>query len=58
MKVTVYWSEITHYCGEVEIPFDDWEDEKTQEYVSEMDLPFDTAKLLGSDIEWSNFVPE
>ena len=51
MKVQVYWSEITHYTGEVEIDFDDFDSQECQEYICEMDLPYDTAQEVGSEIE-------
>ena len=51
MKVQVYWSEITHYTGEVEIPFDDFDSEECQAYICEMSLPYDIAKEVGTEIE-------
>ena len=51
MKVQVYWSEITHYSNEVEIPFDDWDSKETQDYICEMDLPYDNAEQVGFEIE-------
>ena len=53
MKVQVYWSEITHYCGEVEIPFDDLESKEAQEYI-ENNLPYDVAKDVGAEIEYNS----
>ena len=51
MKVQVYWSQITHYTNEVEIDFDDFDSQKCQEYIAEMDLPWDNAKEVGFEIE-------
>ena len=53
MKVQVYWSEITHYTGEIEIPFDDLESCEAQEYI-EKNLPYDIAKEVGSEIEYNS----
>ena len=53
MKVQVYWSEITHYTGEVEIPFDDLESKEAQEYIDK-NLPHDTAKDVGFEIEYNS----
>ena len=51
MKVQVYWFEITHYTSVVEIPFDDFDTQEAQDYICEMDLPFDNAKEVGFEIE-------
>jgi hypothetical protein len=51
MKVQVYWSEITHYTNEVEIPFDDFDSQECQDYICEMSLPVDNAKQVGFEIE-------
>jgi hypothetical protein len=53
MKVQVYWSEITHYTGELEIPYDDLESCEAQEYI-EKNLPYDIAKDVGSEIEYNS----
>ena len=53
MKVQVYWSEITHYTGEVEIPYDDLDSPVAQTYI-ESNLPYDTAKDVGSEIEYNS----
>ncbi len=53
MKVQVYWSEITHYTGEIEIPFDDLESCEAQEYI-EKNLPYDIAKEVGQEIEYNS----
>ena len=53
MKVQVYWSEITHYTGEVEIPFDDLESCEAQEYI-ETNLPWDIAKEVGFELEYDS----
>ena len=53
MKVQVYWSEITHYAGELEIPFDDLESKEAQDYI-ENNLPYDTAKDVGSELEYNS----
>ena len=50
MKVQVYWSEITHYSGELEIPFDDLESKEAQEYIDK-NLPYDTSYAVYSEIE-------
>jgi len=50
MKVQVYWSEITHYTGEIEIPFEDLDTKEAQEYI-EQNLPHDRAKDVGFEIE-------
>ena len=31
MKVQVYWSEITYYTGEIEIPFEDLDTKEAQD---------------------------
>ena len=54
MKVQVYWSEITHYTNEVEIDFDDFDSQKCQDYICEMDLPWDGAKKVGFEIEYNS----
>ena len=53
MKVQVYWSEILHYTGYIEIPFDDLESKEAQDYI-EKNLPFDTAKEIGSEFEYNS----
>ena len=53
MKVQVYWSEITHYTGEVEIPFEDLDSYEAQDYI-EKNLPYDIAKEVGSEIEYNS----
>ena len=53
MKVQVYWSEIIHYAGELEIPFDDLESKEAQEYI-EKNLPYDVAKDVGAEIEYNS----
>jgi hypothetical protein len=53
MKVQVYWSDIIHYTGELEIPFDDLESREAQEYV-ETNLPWDIAKQVGQEIEYNS----
>lgn len=53
MKVQVYWSEITHYTGEIEIPFEDLDTKEAQEYI-ENNLPHDTAKGCGFEIEYDS----
>ena len=53
MKVQVYWSDIIHYTGELEIPFDDLESKEAQEYV-ETNLPWDIAKQVGQEIEYNS----
>ncbi len=53
MKVQVYWSEITHYTNEVEIPFDDLDSKEAQEYI-EKNLPYDVAKDVGAEIEYNS----
>ena len=53
MKVQVYWSDITHYTGEIEIPFDDLESCEAQEYI-ETNLPWDIAKQVGQEIEYNS----
>ena len=50
MKVQVYWSEITHYTGEIEIPFEDLDTKEAHEYI-EQNLPFGRAKECGFEIE-------
>ena len=53
MKVQVYWSEIIHYAGELEIPFDDLDSKEAQEYI-EKNLPYDVAKDVGAEIEYNS----
>ena len=53
MKVQVYWSEITHYTGELEIPFDELESKEAQDYI-EKNLPYHIAKDLGYEIEYNS----
>ncbi len=53
MKVQVYWSEIIHYAGELEIPFDDLDSKEAHDYI-EKNLPFDTAKDVGSELEYNS----
>ena len=53
MKVQVYWSEITHYAGEVEIPYDDLDSKEAQDYI-EKNLPHDRAKDVGFEIEYNS----
>ena len=53
MKVQVYWSEITHYTGEIEIPFEDLESNEAQDYI-ERNLPYDTAKDVGCEVEYNS----
>ena len=53
MKVQVYWSEITHYAGELEIPFDDLDSNEAQDYI-EQNLPHDTAKDVGCEVEYNS----
>ena len=53
MKVQVYWSEISHRTGIIEIPFDDLESCEAQEYI-EKNLPYDIAKEVGSEIEYNS----
>ena len=50
MKVQVYWSEITHYTGELEIPFDDLDTDEAREYI-EKNLPKWHARDVGFEIE-------
>jgi len=54
MKVQVYWSEITHYTNEREIPFDDLDSQEAQDYICKMGLPYDGAKQVGSEIEYNS----
>lgn len=51
MKVQIYWSEITHYTNDREIPFDDLDSQEAQDYISKMGLPYDGAKQVGFEIE-------
>lgn len=51
-KVRVLWSEVTYYLGDIEIPEGLTKEEET-DYV-ENNLPFDIAKEVQSDIEWSS----
>ena len=53
MKVQVYWSEIIHYTGCIEIPFDDLDTNEAHEYI-EKNLPFDSAKEVGSELEYDS----
>ena len=53
MKVQVYWSEITHYTNELEIPFDDLESCEAQEYI-EKNLPLDDPEQVGCEIEYNS----
>ena len=53
MKVQVYWSEITHYTGCIEIPFDDLDTNEAQEYI-EKNLPHDIAKEVGFELEYDS----
>ena len=52
-SVEVYWSEIIHYSGELEIPFDDLDSREAHEYI-EKNLPFDIAKPVGSELEYNS----
>ena len=53
MKVQVYWSEITHYTGELEIPFDDLESNESRDYI-EQNLPHDIAKECEFELEYDS----
>ena len=53
MKVQVYWSEITHYTGEIEIPFEDLDTKEAHEYI-EQNLPHDIAKECGFELEYDS----
>ena len=53
MKVQVYWSDIIHYTGEREIPFDALESREAQEYI-ETNLPWDIAQQVGQEIEYNS----
>jgi len=53
MKVQVYWSEIIHRTGVIEIPFDDLDSKEAQDYI-ENNLPYDTAKDVGSELEYNS----
>ena len=53
MKVQVYWSEITHYTGYLEIPFDDLESNEAHEYI-EQNLPHDRAEECGFELEYDS----
>ena len=53
MKDQVYWSEITHRTGIVEIPFDDLESKEAQEYI-EKNLPYDQDGYVGHEIEYNS----
>jgi hypothetical protein len=53
MKVQVYWSEITHYTGELEIPFEDLDTKEAHEYI-EKNLPHDIAKECGFELEYDS----
>ena len=53
MKVQVYWSEISHRTGIIEIPFDDLESCEAQEYI-EKNLPHDQDGYVGSEIEYNS----
>lgn len=50
MKVQVYWSEITHYTGELEIPFDDLDTKEAHEFI-EKHLPWTNSQVAGTEIE-------
>ena len=53
MKVQVYWSEISHYTGVIEIPFDDLDTDEAQEYIKE-NLPHDQQGYAGFEIEYDS----
>lgn len=49
-RVQVSWSEVTHYTADFTIPFSDLETDKARAWL-ESNLPFDTAKEIGTEIE-------
>ena len=53
MKVQVYWSEITHYTGQIDIPFDDLESKEAHEYI-EKNLPWNNCQPAGQEIEYDS----
>jgi len=53
MKVQVYWSEISHRTGVVEIPFDDLDSKEAQDYI-EKNLPHDQDGYVGFEIEYNS----
>jgi hypothetical protein len=52
MKVTVYWSEITHYNADIEVP-DGMSDEAIENYIHEdfTNLCWRVSKDIGGQIE-------
>ena len=59
-KITVYWTEVMHFKGDLEVPDGlDKEEEYSCGGEAEYDwvsnnLPFDVAKDIGSEIEWDS----
>lgn len=51
-KVRVYWTEVMHFKGDLEVP-DGLDKEAEYDWVSN-NLPFDVAKDIGSEIEWDS----
>ena len=52
MKLTVYWSEITHYNADIEVP-DGMSDEEIENYIHEdfHHLCWSGSKEIGGQIE-------
>jgi len=53
MKVQVYWSEIIHRTGVIEIPFDDLDSKEAQDYI-EKNLPHEQDGYVGSELEYNS----
>ena len=55
MKLSVYWSEITHYNAEIEVP-DGMSEEEIENYIHEdfHHLSWSGSKEIGGEIEYDS----